>query len=158
MVGDLVHAIVGNVEGGDPPFSCRRGFHIVHAYVVPDERPLPRQLSEHFGGHRRHVHQQPVGAGSDMEDFVLASRRSDDELDVLAQLVGLDHARIRVAEAVRHSHAKAYRTTLADPPFATRSTSASVAVLVSPAVVMASAPCAAPSSTARRRSSPVRSP
>ena len=41
-----------------------------------------------------------------------------------------------------------YRLTLAVPPFITRSTSASVTMLVSPGVVIASAPCAAPHSTA----------
>ena len=41
-----------------------------------------------------------------------------------------------------------YRLTRAVPPFMTRSTSASVAMLVSPGVVMASAPWAAPHSTA----------
>jgi putative ABC transport system permease protein len=41
-----------------------------------------------------------------------------------------------------------HRDTRAVPPFIARSTSASVAMLVSPGVVIASAPCAAPHSTA----------
>jgi hypothetical protein len=42
----------------------------------------------------------------------------------------------------------AHRCTRAVPPFITRSTSDRLAMVVSPAVVMASAPCAAPHSTA----------
>ena len=53
---------------------------------------------------------------------------------------------------------KDYRETRAVPPFITRSTSASVAMLVSPGVVMASAPCAAPQSTAYCAPFPARKP
>jgi len=51
-----------------------------------------------------------------------------------------------------------YRDTRAVPPFITRSTSASVAMLVSPGVVIASAPCAAPHSTAHCAPRPVSRP
>ena len=52
----------------------------------------------------------------------------------------------------------AHRATRAVPPFITRSTSGRVTMLVSPGVVMASAPCAAPHSTAHCAPRSVRKP
>ena len=51
-----------------------------------------------------------------------------------------------------------YLSTLAEPPPFTFNTSASVAMVVSPGVVMARAPCAAPNSTASFASFDVRNP
>jgi hypothetical protein len=46
----------------------------------------------------------------------------------------------------------------AEPPFMARSTSANVAMLVSPAVVIAKAPCATPQRTAHSTGLPARKP
>ncbi len=51
-----------------------------------------------------------------------------------------------------------YRAMRAEPPFMARSTSASVAMLVSPAVVMASAPWATPQRTAHSMGFPASKP
>src|SRR6185369_3968390 len=57
-----------------------------------------------------------------------------------------------------HRRGRVHLVTRAVPPFITRSTSLSVAMLVSPGVVIARAPCAAPHSTAYCGPLPARSP
>src|SRR5204863_1063782 len=61
---------------------------------------------------------------------------------------GTDHRHDAELDDARHDLVAGHRATRAVPPRITRSTSASVAMLVSPGVVIASAPWAAPHSTA----------
>ncbi len=68
-----------------------------------------------------------------------------------AQLISRDFMDRSMVLMMPHeffSSQKDYRSTRAVPPFITFSTSLSVAIVVSPGVVIASAPCAAPQSTA----------
>ncbi len=67
-------------------------------------------------------------------------------------------AKARRSAGRRSAGNSCYRETRAVPPFITRSTSARVAMLVSPGVVMASAPWAAPHSTAYCGPLPARNP
>jgi hypothetical protein len=66
--------------------------------------------------------------------------------------------RRRRLRAVRNAGSQGYLAIRADPPFMARSTSASVAMLVSPGVVIASAPCATPHFTAHSTGFPARNP